>query len=135
MGGFGGWITASLIGTVIAVAGFALAAFVISWAGKQLFQAEVSFEEIVRSVGLAYVQNALGVAGALALVMPLLICIVAPALIVAGLLGLASAFIAVREALDLSTGQTIITVIIGAAVVFFVNLVGTGILSGLVAVL
>ena len=45
----------AVVATVFTVVGFAVATFVISWLGKTLFQADVSFDEMVRTLGLAYV--------------------------------------------------------------------------------
>jgi len=52
-----------------------------------------------------------------------------PLLCIGSILGFASWFIAAREALDLETGQTIITVLIGWVVVFLVTAVA-GIVLG-----
>jgi hypothetical protein len=113
-GGIGGRIVAAIIGTVFAVGGFALAALVISLVGRQLFNADVTFDEMVRTLGLAYVWNIIGVVGIISVISQALVCVLTPVLIIAGLLGLVSWFIAAKEALDLEWGQTIITVIIGA---------------------
>jgi len=106
-------IIGAVVGTAFTVLGFAVATYVIAWLGKALFQAEVSFDELVRALGLAYVWNAVGVLGLLAFISPTLVCILAPALLLAGLLSIYSWFIAAREALDLDTLQTIITVVVG----------------------
>lgn len=116
-GGVGGWIVAVIIGTIFSVAGFALAAFVISYAGKALFKANVNFGEMVRTLGLAFVWNIVGLLGFLGGVIPVLSCLLAPITIIAALAGLVAWFFAAKEALDLEWGQTIITVIIG----FIVN--------------
>jgi len=119
--GFGGWITSTLVGTGFSVLGFAVGAFAIAWVGKTLFQAEVTFEEVVRTVGLAYIWNILGVFGVLAAFVPLLVCLLSPALILGWVLGIYSWFIATKEALDLESGQTIITVLVGFIAVFIVS--------------
>lgn len=109
----GAWILAAIIGVAFTLVGFALGAYVIAWIGKSFFQAEVSFDELVRTLGLAYVWNVTAVLGG----------ILTPLVCVGWILGLASWFIATREALDLDTGQTIITVIAGWVVVFIVTAV------------
>ena len=113
-------ILASLVGTAFTVLGFAVGAWVIAWLGKALFQAEVSFDELVRTLGLAYIWNAVGGFALLGFISPTLVCIISPVLLVAGLLSIYSWFIAAREALDLDTVQTIITVLVGWFVVLFV---------------
>ncbi len=121
----------ALVGTVFAVLGFAVAMFVISWIGKTLFQAEVSFGEMVRALGLAYVWNAVGLLGILSLISTTLTCLLAPVTILAGLLGLAAWFVAAREALDLDSVQTIVTVIIGWVVMIAITFVATIVLGAL----
>jgi len=123
-----GWVLAAIIGTVFAVIAFAVGAFVIGWVGKQLFQADVSFEELVRTLGLAYVWQAVGVLGILGFI-PALGCLLAPVRIVAGLAGLVAWVFAAKEALDLEWGQTAITVIIGWVVVFIITLIAGAIVA------
>ena len=67
---------------------------------------------MVRTLGLAYVWNVIGVLGILGLV-PALACILTPVIFIAGILGLVAWFIAAKEALDLEWLQTIITVFLG----------------------
>src|SRR3990170_3808106 len=130
-GQFISWILGAIVGTVFVVVGFALAAFVISWVGKAVFRADVTFEEMVRTLGLAYVWNIVGVVGVLSVFSPALSCVLAPALIIAGLLGLVAWFVAAKEALDLDWLQTIITVIIGWIVMLVVTLVAGLVLGAL----
>lgn len=77
-GSFGGWLLATIGGTVASVLGFALGAFVISALGRALFQAEVDFDEMVRTLGLAYVWGIVGVIGVLARFIPFLSCVLSP---------------------------------------------------------
>ncbi|MBC7225239.1 MAG: hypothetical protein H5T59_13375, partial [Anaerolineae bacterium] len=60
------WLLAAILGTVGVVIAFALGAFVVAWVGRTLFNADVTFEELVRTLGLAYVWNVVGVIGILA---------------------------------------------------------------------
>jgi hypothetical protein len=115
------------LGTFFTLVAFAVATFVISWVGKAIFSAEVTFDELVRSLGLAYVWNAIGVLGIVSLVSDLLSCAVAPITVGASLLGLIAWFVAAKEALDLEWGPTIVTVIIG-----WVVLVGITVVAGLI---
>ena len=118
-----GWLLGAVGGAIFAVAGFALGAFVISWAGKTFFNAETSFEEMVRVLGLAYVWNAVGFLGILALLGPALTCISGPITFLAAIAGLVAWFIAAKEALDLEWPQTIGTVIIGWVVSLVVTMI------------
>lgn len=129
----GHWFIGTIVGTIFAVIGFALAAFVIAWVGRSLFKADVTFEEMVRTLGLAYIWNIIGVIGALAAFSGALSCLLAPALFVGAILGLIAWFVAAKEALDLEWVQTIITVIIGW-IVLFVMLAIAGAVLGLLGV-
>jgi hypothetical protein len=122
--GFGSWILGTIFGSLFAIIGFALAALVINFVGRSIFKADVSFDELVRTLGLASVWNILGFLGILGAISTALLCIVSPALIIGTLLGLVAWFIAVREALDLDWVQTIITVVIGFIVIVIVNVIG-----------
>jgi hypothetical protein len=97
----GNWLFGAIGGTIFAVLGFALGAFVISWAGKTFFNADTSFDEMVRVLGLAYVWNVIGFLGILGLAGKALACITGPIALVAGIAGLVAWFIAAKEALDL----------------------------------
>jgi hypothetical protein len=125
----GRWILGALGGTVFAVIGFALGAFVISWAGKTFFNAEVTFEEVVRTLGLAYVWNIIGFLGIAALIGPGLACITGPIALIAGIVGLVAWFVAAKEALDLEWPQTIGTVIIGWVVTLVVTMIAGAVLA------
>ena len=107
------WLVSAGIGTLTAVAGFAIAAAVISWVGRGSFRAEVTFDELVRTMGLASVWNAVGILGVIAAFSDALSCILGPVIVVSWVALVVAWFVAVREALDLSWGKTIITVIIG----------------------
>lgn len=117
---FGSSLLGAVVSAVFGVIGFALAAFVINFVGRSVFKAEVTFEEIIRTVGLAYVWQAVGFLGILGAISEGLLCVVAPALFLGGILWLISAFIAAKEALDLEWVQTIITVILGWVVFIIV---------------
>ncbi len=124
------WLISSLVGTVFSVIGFALAALVISWVGRAVFNAEVTFDELVRTLGLAYVWRVIGLAGGLAAFSTALSCILAPVLIVAAILLIVAWFVAAKEALDLEWLQTIITVILGWIVLFVLSAIA-GVILGL----
>jgi len=123
---FGGRLIAAVVATIGAVLGFALAAFVIDWVGRSVFNAEVSFDELVRTLGLAYVWQIIGLIGIFS---GFLTCLLAPAIFVAWILALVAWFVAAKEALDLTWGQTILTVIIGW-LVFIVVAIIVGVILG-----
>jgi hypothetical protein len=109
----GNWIVSALVGTVLAVIGFAIAAWIIAAVARGLFGAQVTFEELVRTLGLAYVWNIVGVVGILAAFSGTLSCLLSPVFFIAAILGLLAWFVAAKEALDLGWGQTIIAVFLG----------------------
>ena len=68
------WLRAVVVGTIWSVVAFAVAAWVMNWVGRQLYNADVTFDEMVRTLGLAYVWNVVGVVGALSAVSSFLSC-------------------------------------------------------------
>jgi hypothetical protein len=128
----GGWLIGAIVGTVFAIIGFAVGAWVISWVGRTVFDADVTFDELVRTLGLAYVWQVIGVIGILGAISETLGCLVAPVVIIAVLLMIAAWFIAAKEALDLEWGQTIVTVILGWLALVAITLVIGGLVMGLV---
>jgi hypothetical protein len=111
------------INAVFDVLGFAVAAFAISWIGRTLFSADVSFDEVVRTLGLAYVWRVVAILGLLSF-FPALECVFSPIRFAAWVLGVIAWFIAAREALDLEWTETIVTVIIGLVVLVFASIAG-----------
>lgn len=122
------WLITGVVGGLIGLFAFALGAFVIAWLGKALFKADVAFDEMVRTLGLASVWNVVGLVGAVTAFVPLLACILTPLICAGAILGLVSWFIGAQEALDLDTGKTAVTVILGWLVTFIV----AGVLTGIV---
>ncbi len=127
----GSWVIGAVVGTIFAVIGFAVGAFVINWVGRTVFNADVTFDELVRCLGLAYVWNIVGVVGILANFSDALACLLAPVTFIAWILGLISWFVATKEALDLEWVQTIVTVILGWLALFIVTLIA-GVVLGMV---
>ena len=124
------WLIGAVVGTVFAVIGFAIGAFVINWVGRTVFNADVTFDELVRCLGLAYVWNVVGVVGVLANFSDALACLLAPVTFIAWVLGLISWFVATKEALDLEWVQTVVTVILGWLALFVVSLIA-GVVLGM----
>lgn len=107
------WLVGAGIGLLTAIAGFAIAVAVINWAGRRFFNAEVTFDELVRTMGLASIWTAVGVLGIIAALSTVLSRILGPVIVISWVALVAAWFVAVHEALDLTWGKTIITVIIG----------------------
>jgi len=128
--GFIAWIAKLVIGTALAVGGFAAGAWLISFLGQQMFKAEVTFEEMVRCLGLAYVWQIVGLIGAIASYVGPLACILAPVSIIGVVAVLAAWLIAAKEALDLEWGPTAITVVVGWIATAIIGAIA-GVLLGL----
>ena len=124
---FGNWLLGAVIGTVFAIIGFAVAAYIINLVGRAVFKSEVDFGELVRTLGLAYVWQIVGLIGILGAFSVALACITAPLLFIGWILTVIAWFVAVKEALDLDWVPTIVTVFLGWIALVVVNL-----LAGLV---
>jgi hypothetical protein len=107
------WLVGAVVGTIFAVIAFAVGALVINWVGRGVYKADVTFDELVRTLGLAYVWQVVGVLGVLSAFSTALSCLLAPVMIIAAILLIVAWFIAAKEALDLDWVKTIITVILG----------------------
>jgi hypothetical protein len=127
--GVGAWLIGTIVGTVVAVIAFAVGAFVINWVGRTVFNADVTFEELVRTLGLAYVWHIVGVIGVLTAFSDTLKCLLTPVAVIAAIMGLISWFVATKEALDLEWVQTIATVILGWLALFVVMFIAAAVLG------
>ena len=125
------WLIGAIVGTIFAVLGFAVAALVINWVGRAVFKAEVTFHELVRTLGLAYVWNVIGVFGILAVISEGLSCVLAPVMFIAFILMVIAWFVAAKEALDLEWLQTIVTVFLGWLALMAIMLVAGLVLGAL----
>jgi len=132
-GNLGNWLIGAVVGTIFAVIGFAVAALVINWVGRAVFKAEVTFHELVRTLGLAYVWNVIGVFGVLAAISETLSCVLAPVMVIGVILMVIAWFVATKEALDLDWVKTIITVILGWLALIAIMIVA-GVVLGLLGV-
>jgi hypothetical protein len=130
---FGDWIVGSAIGTVGEIVGFAVMAFLVVVIGRSLFKAQVSFDEMVRTLGLASIWRAIGFIGVLGAFSGVLGCLIAPVTLIAGIAGLIAWLVAAREALDLGWVEAIVTVIIGF-IGFIVTMIVVGIIGGIIGV-
>jgi uncharacterized membrane protein (DUF485 family) len=107
------WLVGAVVGTIFAVIAFAVGALVINWVGRGVYKADVTFDELVRTLGLAYVWNVVGFIGIVSAFSIALSCLLAPVMIIAAILLIVAWFVAAKEALDLDWVKTIITVILG----------------------
>jgi len=115
----GAYLVSVIITALFASLAFAVACFVVDWVGRYFFNAQINFEEAVRTLGLAYVWNVVGVLGIVSLISPTLSCLTSIPRFFAWVAGFISWLVAAKEALDLEWPQTVGTIIIA----FVVNLV------------
>ena len=124
------WLIGAVVGTIFAVIGFAVGALVINWVGRAVFKAEVSFDELVRTLGLAYVWQVVGVLGIVSAFSTTLSCVLAPIMVITAILMIVAWIIAAKEALDLDWVQTIVTVVLGWIALFVITALA-GIILGM----
>ena len=135
--GFGSWLFGSIFQAAVRVGGFALSCYIINWLSKALFKADTSFHELVRTLGLASVWNAVGFLGIVSVISPALRCATGIFEFAGTIAGLIAWVIAAKEALDLDWGETIVTIVIGwiaqAVVLWLARLILAGVGLGVVS--
>ena len=122
----GGSIVSGIIGLFWAVVwgilGYYVWAYLTWWIGTSLLKGTADTGELLRTLGYASSPRVLGVLVFIPCVGPLLA-------FVGGIWALVCGIVAVREALDFSTGNAVITVLIGWLVVFVVGLLASAVLG------
>ncbi|MFH1085755.1 MAG: Yip1 family protein [Chloroflexota bacterium] len=122
-------VGAAFIGLVLGVVLSWLAwSWITMFVGTKLFQADTNFWEMARCIGYANAPQALGL-------LAFIPCVGALVGIATLILSLVIAFFAIREALDLPTDKTILTIVIGWVIVFVISLVISLVLGGGMALL
>jgi hypothetical protein len=102
-----GVIVGGLIGAVVLeLLGWAVWSYVMFFVGTKLFHGTATYGELLRTLGFAYAPGVLNIFRFI----PVLGGIIA---LVVGIWRIITGFIAVREALDLDTGNTIATIVVG----------------------
>jgi hypothetical protein len=130
MAGNTGLAVVAFIGQIaMAFIGWVAWAYITYWIGTSIFKGQATPGELLRTVGFAQTPGVLNI---LAFV-PILGGFVA---IVAGIWALIAGIIALRQALDITTGQAVITAIIGIIPMALLGclygslIAGAGVLSG-----
>ncbi len=90
------WMVGAGIGVLTAIAGFAVAAAVINWVGRGRFGSEVTFDKLVRTMGLASIWTAVGVLGIIAALSDALSSILGPVIVISWVALVAAWFVAVH---------------------------------------
>jgi len=107
----------SLLTTILGgVAGYYIWAYVAYFIGTNLFEGRADPGELLRVLGYASGPRILSV-------LSFIPCVGGLFVLVGAIWSLISAFIGVREALDLDTGKTLVTVIIGWIVIIVISVV------------
>ena len=117
-------IAGIIVSIILAIVGFFIMAWVVAAVGKAVFKASTTTAEMIRTLGLAYVWNVVGILGFFS-------CLAAPIIFIASILGLVASFIAAKAALDLDWVQTLVTVFIGWLVMMVIVLIGGAILAAI----
>lgn len=89
-------------------------AYLTMLVGTKLFGGEATFQEMARTLGYANAPRVLGILGAFTCLGPIIG-------LVAWVLSLITGFFAVREALDLPTDKSIITMVISGVIIFVLS--------------
>ena len=118
----GGNLVGAIISTIFSVIAFYVLVWIINWVGREVFKADVTVDELIRTLGLASIWRVVGLLG----LIPVLGGLIA---LIVGLLSLAAYLIATKAALDLEWTQTIVTVVIGFLVYLVVLAIGATIIG------
>jgi len=114
MRGQSGAAIGGLIGGIVsALLGWLVWSFVMYFVGTRLFHGTATYGELLRTLGFATSPGVLRIFSFVPVIGGIITLIVAIWMIVTG-------FVAIREALDLSTGNTIATIIVGIIAEFVV---------------
>jgi hypothetical protein len=115
MGGSTGLAVGAFIGGIIsAFVGWVAWSYITYWIGTSMFKGEATPGELLRTVGFAQSPMVIGVISFI----PFIGSLVAFA---AWIWAVIATIIALRQALDITTGQAVITAIIGAIPLFLLN--------------
>lgn len=121
-GSIGGALLSLVVALVMGVVNYYIWAYVTNFVGKQLFNADVNPGELLRVLGYASGPRVLDV-------FSFIPCVGWVIAFAGGIWALVAGFVGVREALDLDTTKTAITVIIGWVIVLIVTAVVTAVLG------
>jgi hypothetical protein len=104
-------VLAFIGGIVMSFVGWIAWSYITYWIGTSMFKGQATPGELLRTIGFAQTPGVLGVLAFIPILGGIVSLVVFVWMIVAGV-------IALRQALDLSTGQAVITAIIGIIPMF-----------------
>ena len=125
------WLITTIVSTVFAILGFVVGAVVINFVGRLVFKADVRFDEMVRTLGLAYVWQVVGILGILTTFSNVFSRMFHMVKVVAAIMMAISWLVAAKEALDLEWLQTGIAVVLGWIAQFVITTITAGLVLGL----
>ena len=114
-GGMGSAVTALVLGIVGAFIGWVIWSYTTYWIGTSLFGGTATPGEMLRTLGFAQTPGVLGILGFIP-------CLGGIAGLVGGIWVLVAGVIAIRQALDFTTGKAIMTAIVGWILLMVVTL-------------
>jgi hypothetical protein len=126
-----GWLIGAIVGTILAIIGFVAGVLVINWAGRIIFKADVRLNELVRTLGLAYVWQVVGVLGIPIAFFDIFSSELYMIEVLAVVMLIISWLVAAKEALDLGWLQTGVTVLLGWIAQFLITTFITAFVLGL----
>jgi hypothetical protein len=113
-GGTSGAVLGLVLGIVAAFVGWVVWSYVTYWVGTSVFKGTATPGEMLRTIGFAYTPNVLGILAFIPVVGGI-------AAFVGSIWALIAGIVAIRQGLDISTGQAVITAIIGWLVVLLLT--------------
>lgn len=116
LSGRGGGFGTLVIGILVALVGWFIWSFLTYWIGTSFFQGKATYGELLRTIGFSDSPGILAILGFL----PFLGGLIA---LVAGIWTLVAMVVAVRQALDFSTGKAVATSIVGWAIMLVIMMV------------
>jgi hypothetical protein len=124
IGNINGGVVQAVVSVVMALVGWILWSVITYFIGVTLFKGTATVGELLRTLGFAQAPGVLYILGIIPILGGLVGFVVAVWILIAGI-------IAIRQALDISTGQAIITAVIG----WLVILIPMMLLGGIVGLL
>jgi hypothetical protein len=118
--GFGAALLGLIVASVIGVVNYYIWAYVTHFIGTNLFKGEADPGELLRVLGYASGPRLLSVLGFIP-------CIGGLISLAGGIWALVAGFFGVREALDLDTTETLVTVVLGWLVILIISAIISGI--------
>lgn len=125
-----GGILGAIIAVIVGLIGWVVAAWVLAFVAKW-FKGKTNTGEMLRVTGYVHIFGIVGALVVLALILPILGCLVGIISLIIAILQLIGYIIGVREAAEFSTGNAIITAIVAAIVEFIIVAVIGGVIAGI----